>query len=968
MEDERMTDIQDSVAARNLMRNLSSGAIEPMSFGGALLEQVIDGAAGGKETAKVQSVLSEILEHLRGQNVRFVDIIDELGKEVALREEIKVEMGKIAGLLEDPENGAISERLVRAVESMGAEGMVIHNLPYRSMGGLFKGRENELEKLFEKLESERAVLITQPHEACKAGGLGKTRLAVEYGWRAMQRGRYWGVFFVYAESQGDLNRNLAGLAGGGLLNLAEHKLSGQPETAEAAVRELERRTDWLLIFDNVDLKDVAKRLSEEMLGRLRKGHVLITSCLSAWPGKTASVQVDRLDEADAVGYLLERTANDRRRLDDDAEVCREVVQKAGGNPAVLEQAACYINRCHTGFRAFLTDFAKSEKKVVSRHGRDLPGFCAAAMLEAIKEMLGPKEQVLLRLASFFSTENIPVSVFEEQDERVSEALWLLPRAMREGHQSGCDGDKYDVRALLGELARWSLISVGGESFSIHRLIQEGVKLGISKSRQKFWIESALGLMEEFICRGPRPDDVRGLSFWDSIESHVRVVVSSADRFDISEPTSRLMNELGLYLKSRGRFSEAELLYLWALEIDEKRFGAEHPKVAVRLNNLAQVFEETERFEQAEFLMERALRIDESWFGPEHPKVAVRLNNLAELLRSTNQLEQAESLLRRGIEILDKNGGERLEYYSGALSNLAQLLKAKNRLEQAEPLMRKAVEIDEKTLGADHPKVAVRLNNLARLLKDMNRAKEAEPLMRLSLAIEERTYGPDHPAISVSLNNLAQLLKAMNRLSEAERFMRRALEIDEKCFGPKHAAVAVRLNNLAQLFMATRRFEQAESLMRRALEIDEELFGPSHPRIAVRLNNLAGLLESTERPEQAEVLLRRAVEILEHDTGGAPGRYAAALNNLAQLLKAGNRLDEARSLMERSLEIDEGLFGPNHPNVAFDLNNLAELLKDRGHCRKARAYMRRALEILEGSLGPEHPKSRVVQRNLEAFEK
>ncbi|MHC4585885.1 MAG: tetratricopeptide repeat protein [Planctomycetota bacterium] len=967
-----MTDNKGPVIARNFMKKLSRGAIESIPLGGTLLEQVIcrtlTGEAANKETAKLHSALSGALEKLKGQDVRFVDIIGELEKEVTLRDEIRVEMGKIAALLENPENAEISERLACAVEQMDVADMFVHNLPYPSIGKLLKGRENELEKLRYGLEAGRAVTITQMEEVCKAGGMGKTRLAVEYGWRAFEAGRYWGVFFVLADTQGSLNRNLASLADEHLLNLPEHNIPEQPVIIEAVLRELEKHTDWLLILDNVDSKDMAGRLSEDVLSRLAAGHVLITSCRADWPDEIANLQINGLNEADAAVYLLERTESERKMLGDDAGFSGEVANKLGGYPMALEQAACYINRCHIGFGDFLEDFDKSEKKILSWRRRDLINNPPAvlATLQTIEDVLGAAEHSILRLACFFSPEPIPVALFEAQAERISDAAWLLPREMRAEFKSRGGQGKLDVRDLLSELAKWSLITLTDDGFTVHRVVQQCIICGIAKDKRKAWIELALHLMNGYICNAPRPDDIRGWPLWNRVESHVRVLVSRADDFDISEPTTLLMNELGLYLKSRGRFSEAELLYLWALEVDEKSFGPEHPNVAVRLNNLAQLLEGTNHFEQAEFLMQRALEIDEKWFGLEHPKVAVRLNNLAELLRATNQLGKAEPLLRMVIGILDRNGGERLENYSAALNNLAQLLKTTNRLEQAEPLMRRALEIDEKYLGADHPKVSVRLSNLAELLKEMNRLREAEPLMRLSLEIDERTFGPDHPRISVGLNNLGQLLKKMNHLREAEPLMRRALEIDEKSFGPNHPAVAVRLNNLAQLLHATRHLGEAELLMRRALDIDEKQSGPNHPKVAIRLNNLAGLLEDTNRLEQAEPLMRRAVKILENHEGEPPGSYAAAMNNLAHLLKATNRIEEAELLMRCALEIDEGLFGPNHPNVAVDLNNLAQLLTETKHIRKARPLMRRALQILEVSLGPEHPKSKVVQRNLESL--
>ena len=49
-------------------------------------------------------------------------------------------------------------------------------------------------------------------------------------------------------------------------------------------------------------------------------------------------------------------------------------------------------------------------------------------------------------------------------------------------------------------------------------------------------------------------------------------------------------------------------------------------------------------------MRRALSIDEQSLGPDHPTVAIRLNNLAQLLQETNQLAAAEPLMRRACDI------------------------------------------------------------------------------------------------------------------------------------------------------------------------------------------------------------------------------------------------------------------------------------------------------------------------------
>ena len=66
----------------------------------------------------------------------------------------------------------------------------------------------------------------------------------------------------------------------------------------------------------------------------------------------------------------------------------------------------------------------------------------------------------------------------------------------------------------------------------------------------------------------------------------------------------------------------------ALAIAEANFQPDDPRIAIRLNNLAQLLQATNRLGEAEPLMRRALAIDEASYGTDHPNVAIRLNNLA----------------------------------------------------------------------------------------------------------------------------------------------------------------------------------------------------------------------------------------------------------------------------------------------------------------------------------------------------
>jgi tetratricopeptide (TPR) repeat protein len=167
-------------------------------------------------------------------------------------------------------------------------------------------------------------------------------------------------------------------------------------------------------------------------------------------------------------------------------------------------------------------------------------------------------------------------------------------------------------------------------------------------------------------------------------------------------------------------------------------------------------------------MRRALAIDEQSHGKDHPRVAIRLNNLALLLQDTNRLHEAEPLMRRALAIDELSYGKDHTNVAIRLNNLAVLLQATNRLDVAEPLMRRALVIDEQSYGKDHPAVARDLHNLASLLYDTNRLDEAEPLSRRILEIFltfTRSTGHEHPHLRTVIGNHSGLLAAMGQSEE-----------------------------------------------------------------------------------------------------------------------------------------------------------------------------------------------------------
>jgi tetratricopeptide (TPR) repeat protein len=687
----------------------------------------------------------------------------------------------------------------------------IWTVPY-PRNPFFTGRNELLRDLRQSLHAGRTVAVTQPVAVHGLGGVGKTQLAVEYAFAHHKE--YDAVLWAVADSAETASANFAALVKP--LGLPEAEAREQPAQVVAVQRWLQGRDRWLLVFDSVDSPE-AERAVLDLLPPALAGHVLITSRRTDWPAEVAEVPVNLMAEEIAVKFLLDRVgkhAKDAGGADD----ARVVARALGCLPLALEQAAAYVGHCRITFREYLRRLEQSRVKLLHEKTPGLtrhPASVAETWLLS-EQQLNVTARAILRLTGFLAPDDIPRSLYPADSKVLAEAVKALeteivgqaprlPSSVKKSRMAGgAPALQKPVPAedALVELADHSLITLTPQAYSCHRLVQAVQTDRLDAPTTRRWTELALRLVDDAV-----PGDTNDVRTWPVMEPlrvHAEMIAAQADQLGITEPTARLMNQLGLFLKAKALHREAEPLYRRALAIDEQSFGPDHPNVAIRLNNLAQLLQATNRLADAEPLMRRALAILERSLGENHPNVASALNNLAQLLQATNRLKEAEPLMARVVTIFEKSFGENHPNVATALNNLASLLKATNRLKEAEPLMRRALAIDKQSFGPDHPKVAIRLNNLALLLQDTNRLKEAEPLMRRALAIDEQSFGPDHPEVATDLNNLARLLQDTNRLKEAEPLMRRAVEITVRfkvATGHEHPNQQLRLNNYARLLAA-----------------------------------------------------------------------------------------------------------------------------------------------------------------------
>lgn len=749
-----------------------------------------------------------------------------------------------------------------AAESTGSSSgdePILWTIPY-PRNPHFTGRDDLLDRLEQHFspggsgvpDTTRQAVLPQSQAIKGLGGIGKTQIAVEYAYRAFERGCYKYAFWVNAASEEAIMTSLVVLAAL-LPNFPVKDEKDQRKLVAAIKRWLEQCPQrWLLIFDNAD--DIS--LIQEYLPQRGNGSILITTRANAIGSLAASLEVEQMGLVEGTQLLLHRSQR-LHATDEEYNEATNVVIALDGFPLALDQAGAYIEETRCSFGDYLQLYREQRQALLARRGRqatNYPDSVATTWTLSFRkvEQGNPAAAELLRLCAFLAPDHIPEELFKEGAPH-----WppMLQQAV---------GNLFAFNQMLEALLTFSLVKrlQDEQMLSVHRLVQAVQRDTFAPEEQHQWAECVVCAVNTLFPRDPKED----IATWPQclryleqvqicdtlIQQHSLVLPEAAD----------LLTRTGIYLLERAFYPLAEPLFRRALHIWEQQPGPEHTEMAETLGGLAHLYRNQGKYGAAESLFQRALRIWEQQLGPDHARVGSMLNNLALVFYDQGKFAEAEPLFHQARRIWEQQNHPKVAY---ALNGLANLYYKQGKFAEARSLYQGALDVWEQQLGPDHPLVAAALNNLAILDNNQGKTKEAEHLYQQALRIWETQLGPDHAQTAYALINLANLYYQQGKVEEAEPLYQRVLTIWEQQLGPEHPLMAHPLNGLADVYRRQRHYTKAEILYERAWRIREQL-DSSHPDKAETLQGQAALREAQGQCQEAARLYQRALAIREQVFG------------------------------------------------------------------------------------------------------
>jgi len=675
----------------------------------------------------------------------------------------------------EPATQALFERIKRGEMSSGPAEPVVDNLTNRaeedrpSPGNLpyslssFIGREREVAEICRLIASHRLVTLTGP------GGVGKTRLALEVGWKQTNRHRD-GVWFV----------DLTGLTNPALLaqTVADAlgiQLSGLEAPLALLIGRLSGR-ELLLIFDNCEhlIADCA-RFAGALLASCPKLRVLATSreslrvggghpwVVPALPLPRADAGLAEIGANDAVRLFIDRVRWHRPELTlaaENAGAITQICRQLEGLPLALELAASraavlalpeLANRLGDALGLLAGDPLRAQTRQQTLR----------ATLNWSHELLDPFERVLFRRLAAFS------------------GGWTLEAAEAVCAADGGDDDLKSsaVLGLLSQLVQKSLVLVeaGGETsryrllepirqYALERLLASGER-DLARERHARYF---LALAEEAEPNLTGPAEASWLRRIAQEQDNLRAALASLGSQGDHERALRLAAALGRFWWVHGSIGEGQR---WLSDVLAAATLSDEPD-PLRVKALSAAFTMAHR--RGDYVAARSFANESLTLARRYGDRRVVAWALVELgMIAAESSGGQESLLTESLAIFREVGD------TAGIAEALNMLGEVKRLQDDDDAARQLYEeslLLWRTLG-DEQYVAMILHNLGRVAQRQGDSRRAAALLLESLT-RFQDLGINN-GIALNLRGLAGVAAGLGQLELAARFLGAAAALAER---------------------------------------------------------------------------------------------------------------------------------------------------------------------------------------------
>ncbi|KAE9363880.1 TPR-like protein [Stipitochalara longipes BDJ] len=317
-------------------------------------------------------------------------------------------------------------------------------------------------------------------------------------------------------------------------------------------------------------------------------------------------------------------------------------------------------------------------------------------------------------------------------------------------------------------------------------------------------------------------------------------------------------------------------------------------------------------------------------------------------------EDAESLAYKVFEWRERVLGPEHELTVDVLFDISDFRN------QAVEICRRYVRSCETLYGHDHILTFRGYWSLCSAFVSEDQFGEAKGILDNQIKPFRELFGLQCPDTCFSLWIEGAFFQKQERYWEAEVAYRQTLDIADKILFPGHFMAILAQRRFAEVLKLQGKEEEARDVRQLYAEHLNNRFNPTNS-VTVELQiDIASDLFDQEKYIEAEMILR---PLFEDKTTSLSN---TAFSIYSDILLALDKYEEAEELFLRQLATQGKKYGPESLEAALVLEHLAIVLRGRGRLDESVALARKVLAIRLKETRPNHPNTFVAYQNLSFF--
>ncbi len=680
----------------------------------------------------------------------------------------------------------VEQYLNLSMREASKQKMILY-LPLRNKK--FTGRENSFNLIKSRLNESNIGIITQT--IVGAGGLGKTQLAIEYAYKAINNNEYDALLWVTAENANSINKAYSEFASNLKISINGLEPLQLRKKVHSVLLEKYRVKKILFILDNVPERHDIQQYLIELRNQWSFNstlHVLITSRSQHWIENCLILDIFSGKEARSfvkkcLPYAKEQEIN-------------ALVKELHNYPLALSQAVGYIKQ-HTNIKDYLKLYSSKKKQYldISSINSDQYKETLWRTISITLDKLSDKAKEVLYSSSYLDPDNISINLFvnlsiEEKNEAIQ------------------------------ELRKHSLIifTKNRKIFKIHRLLQEIIRLNIQKD--PLWVGKIVALA----AQAAKKLELDNKDSWDNIKDWLHHIYTLQQHMSKELDTASILHDYGLIAIFFGLNELAREFYSFALKIKERCFQ-DKTNIGFNdtLNNIGYAELKLGEHAKANIFLNRALEVLETHYSdPDDFNLYVTLSNLGYIELYFGNYKKSKKLLERALRGVEAHYQDLthldLRY---PLNNLGLVELSLGNYQQAKKIFEKILKILEKHYqNSSHMEFGDPLYNLGLTEGALSNYDVSLKYLERAYKVYNQHYKERmHSIMSFIYSPIMPLhelpLKSKER---AVKYYQDSLAIIKKTFGDRHHFVARYHYLLGYAYEINNQSEQGKYQYQRALEI------------------------------------------------------------------------------------------------------------------------------------------------------